>query len=71
MFTVYIINQSGDMVKDFPDCFRFEILTELEMQSKFPEVYIAYDSMQCSYIRVVDSTGNHFYPMFIYSATIG
>lgn len=70
MFTAWILNSAGDTVRQFDDCMNISVLTESQMQEQFPEIIDAIGF--CSdYVVIVDSQGRHFYPLYIYSVSIG
>lgn len=70
MFTAWILNSAGDTVRQFDDCMNISVLTENQMQEQFPEIIDAIGF--CSdYVVIVDSQGRHFYPLYIYSVSIG
>lgn len=70
MFTAWVIDSTGDAVKQFDDCMNISVYTENQMQEQFPEIIDAIGF--CSdYIAIVDSQGRHFYPLYIYSVNIG
>ena len=63
MFTAWTVRQ-------FDDCMNISVLTENQMQEQFPEIIDAIGF--CSdYVVIVDSQGRHFYPLYIYSVSIG
>lgn len=70
MFTAWVIDSDGEVRKQFDDCMQVSVLTEEQMQMKYPEIIdaIGYTS---NYICLVDSQGPHFYPLYVYSVNIG
>ena len=45
-------------------------LTENEMHERFPEIIDAI-GFSSDYTCIVNSQGNHFYPLYVYSINIG
>ncbi len=70
MFSVFVQDNYGNIIKEYSDCIRIAVYPELDMMRLYPEQYEAIN-MHCPYVHLVDSTGNHFYPLYIYSVEIG
>lgn len=70
MFTAWVCDSAGDVKKRFDDCMAVSVLTEEQMQEKFPEIIDAI-GFTSDYICLTDSQGRHFYPLYIYSVNIG
>ena len=70
MFTAWVCDSSGDVKKRFDDCMSVSVLTEEQMQEKFPEIIDAI-GFTSDYICLTDSQVRHFYPLYIYSVNIG
>lgn len=70
MFTAWVKNEYGDLVKQFDDCMNILVLSEHDMEAKFPDIIDAI-GVRSNYICLVDSSGRHFYPLYIYSVEIG
>ncbi len=70
MFKAFVQDIYGNTIKEYEDCFKVAIYSERDMQMLFPEQYNAY-GMHCPYLQLVDSQGNHFYPLYYYSVEIG
>ena len=70
MFTAWVIDSDGEVRKQFDDCMQVSVLTEEQMQMKYPEIIdaIGYTS---NYVCLEDSQGPHFYPLYVYSVNIG
>lgn len=70
MFTAWIVDSDGEVRKQYDDCMQISVLTEEQMQMKYPEIIeaIGYTS---NYVCLVDSQGRHFYPLYVYSVNIG
>lgn len=71
MFTAWVMDSDGEVRKQFDDCMQVSVLTEEQMQMKYPEIIdaIGYTS---NYVCLVDSQGPHFYPpLYVYSVNIG
>lgn len=70
MFTVWIQDSTGEIVKQYDDCLGISVISSNEMNLRFPDILeaIGFDS---DYVCVVDSQGRHFYPLYIYSVNIG
>ena len=70
MFTAWVMDSCNEVVKQFDDCMGISVLSENEMQERFPEIIDAIGF--CSdYVAIVASQGRHFYPLYIYSVNIG
>ena len=70
MFTAWVCDSAGDVKKKFDDCMAILVLTEEQMQEKFPEIIDAI-GFSSDYICLTDSQGRHFFPLYIYSVNIG
>lgn len=70
MFTAWVQDSSGTCVKKIDDCMQISVLTEIEMEEKFPEIIDAI-GFSSDYVCLVDSSGRRFYPLYIYSVNIG
>ena len=70
MFTAWVIDSDGEIKKQFDDCMQISVLTEEQMQERFPHILeaIGYTS---DYVCLTDSQGRHFYPLYVYSVNIG
>lgn len=70
MFTAWVMDSDGEVRKRFDDCMQISVLSEMQMQEKFPEIIdaIGYTS---DYACLTDSQGRHFYPLYVYSVNIG
>lgn len=70
MFDVWIYDAHGDIAKKFDDVTCMSVLREEVMKKSYPEIFEAY-CMSCPYIFVLDGQGEHFYPLFLFSAHVG
>lgn len=70
MFTAWVKNEYGDLVKQYDDCMNISVLPEHDMELKFPDI-IDSIGVRSNYICLVDSSGRHFYPLYVYSVEIG
>lgn len=70
MFTAWVKNEYGDLVKQYDDCMNVLVLPEHDMELKFPDI-IDSIGVRSNYICLVDSFGRHFYPLYVYSVEIG
>ena len=70
MFTAWVKNEYGDLVKQYDDCMNILVLPEHDMELKFPDI-IDSIGVRSNYICLVDSSGRHFYPLYVYSVEIG
>ena len=70
MFNAWVLDSSGEVVKHFEDCMNISVLSENQMEQSYPDILdaIGFDS---SYVRLGDSQGYHFYPLYVYSVNIG
>lgn len=70
MFKAWVIDEYGDTCKEYEDCMAISVLSEHDMAEKFPDILESI-GIRSNYIRLVDSQGSHFYPLYIYSVNIG
>lgn len=71
MFTAWVVNEYGDVVKQIEDCMSISVLPEHDMELRFPEALEAI-GIRSNYIVIVDSQGKrYFYPLYVYSVNIG
>ena len=70
MFTAWIKNEYGELVKQYDDCMNISVLPERDMELQFPDILESI-GVASNYICVTDSQGRHFYPLYIYSVEIG
>lgn len=70
MFTAWIKNEYGELVKQYDDCMNISVLPERDMELQFPDILESI-GVASNYICVADSQGRHFYPLYIYSVEIG
>ncbi len=70
VFTAWVQNEYGDVVKQFDDCMSISVLAEHEMEQRYPDILDSI-GVRSNYVCLVDSQGRHFYPLYIYSVEIG
>lgn len=70
MFCVWLFDSSNNMVKEFDDCIGMCVLSEETMLSEFPDIVDAM-GFSCPYFHIIDSHGEHFYPLYVYSVLVG
>lgn len=70
MFTAFVEDEYGDTVIRYDDCMKIAVYPERDMELLFPDIYEAI-GICSSYVQLVNSSGNHFYPLHIYSVKIG
>ena len=70
MFTAWVQDSDNTTVKQHDDVMKFYTLTENEMHERFPEIIDAI-GFSSDYTCIVNSQGNHFYPLYVYSINIG
>lgn len=70
MFSAWVVDSSGEVVKHFDDCVNISVLSEKHMEQNYPDILDAI-GFGCSYVRLGDSQGYHFYPLYVYSVNIG
>lgn len=70
MFTAWIQDSMNNTVKEYDDCIGIFVVAFAEMATLYPDILNAI-GLESNYVKVVDSTGAHFYPLCIYSVNIG
>lgn len=70
MFNAWVLDSSGEVVKYFEDCMNISVLSGNQMEQSYPDILDAI-GFGSSYVRLGDSQGYHFYPLYVYSVNIG
>ena len=70
MFTAWVQDSDNTTVKTYDDVMKLYTLTENEMHERFPEIIDAI-GISSDYTCFVNSQGNHFFPLYVYSINIG
>lgn len=70
VFNAWVLDSSGEVVKHFEDCMNISVLSDNQMEQNYPDILDAI-GFDCPYVRLGDSQGFHFYPLYVYSVNIG
>lgn len=61
MFTAWIQDSMNNTVKEYDDCIGISVVAFAEMATLYSDILNAI-GLESNYVKVVDSTGAHFYP---------
>ena len=70
MFTAWVQDSNGTVVKTFEDCMSISFVTLEKMMEKYIDVLEAI-GIDSDYFCITDSQGSHFYPQYLCSVNIG